>query len=135
MQASLQGAYESQPSVKKQKCAMRPVGELQKDVVAACIQYNERQICKGENTHSIREISYNLGRHTCKPSIGSFGPERDGTQDNVDGKHVEDEERLSSSGDVSNFADGLFVATTEERRVDENGIELGSHMLWPWNKP
>jgi hypothetical protein len=76
---------------------MRPVGQMQENIVASCIQYQEGDIGKAQDPETVCEICLDFSLPILwPPSIRLHGTESDRTQNYVDSHEVSDEEGLTT---------------------------------------
>lgn len=116
----LQDKHAADPAMEQDEGGVRPVGEVEEDVVAGCSQHDEREDGEGEYARAVGDVDVQFDVGPLVHAVRPLGAVAEGAEEDV-----EQEE----GGDVEELADGEGVAEVvgEDADVvvaDEGGVEV-----------
>lgn len=122
--------------MEEQECRVRPVGDPQEDVVPASVEDEQRKVCKRKHAHAVGIQRQELFLLASPPRVGRLLVEHDEGPDNVDDRDVHKEQSLPSCGNYGQVLEYRDIVTgSEDRRLDDVGVELADDGLGKRNKP
>lgn len=130
MDESLNCADNSDPAVYQQKGGVRPVCEVQQDVVPARVQDDEPEVGEAKYSGTIANVGdhfFWLGRI---PGIRPSDVIADCRKNDVHKPYVQDEKSLSSSRYNGKTHDWYCMVSAKDWGINTIGVEPADKSLW-----